>query len=161
MTTTTITGASAVGVDDGWHGWNPFDPAYDREKLYEHLHHLRSVDPVHETPVGLWRLTRYRDVVRLLKEIPAGMRRTDGTSYSDYLTRAGKHGRAQFMLFQDPPTHTRLRKLVSRAFTPRAIDRTRASIERIVAGCLDRVAAAGEMDVIADLALPLPSTVIC
>ena len=152
---------AAAESADPWHGWNPFDPEYDRERLYEHLHRLRESDPVNETPVGLWRLTRYDDVVRLLREVPAGMRRSDGGSYTDYLTRQGKHGRGQFMLFQDPPTHTRLRKLVSRAFTPRAIDRTRENIQRIVDEYLDRVAGSGEMDVIADLALPLPSTVIC
>src|SRR5438093_1738638 len=66
-----------------------------------------------------------------------------------------------FMLQQYPPTHTRLRRLVSRAFTPRAIAALRASVQRIVDGCLERVAARGEMDVIADLALPVPSIVIC
>src|SRR5262245_32343371 len=67
------------------------------------------------------------------------------------------------MLQQDPPTHTRLRRLVSGAFTPRAIAALRAQIERIVDECLARVAARGDgrMDVIADLALPVPSTVIC
>src|SRR5204862_2513380 len=66
-----------------------------------------------------------------------------------------------FMLQQDPPTHTRLRRLVSSAFTPRAIAALRPQIQRIVDGCLAHVAAPGEMDVIADLALPVPSTVIC
>src|SRR5947209_1499193 len=65
------------------------------------------------------------------------------------------------MLQQDPPTHPRLRRLVSSAFTPRAIAALRPQIQRIVDGCLDRVAERGAMDVIADLALPLPATVIC
>jgi cytochrome P450 len=65
------------------------------------------------------------------------------------------------MLQQDPPTHTRLRRLVSHAFTPRAINAIRATIQRVVDDCLDRVAPRGEMDVIADLALPVPATVIC
>jgi cytochrome P450 len=65
------------------------------------------------------------------------------------------------MLQQDPPTHTRLRRLVSRAFTPRAIAALRPSIQRVVDDCLARVAGRGEMDVIADLALPVPATIIC
>ena len=65
------------------------------------------------------------------------------------------------MLQQDPPTHTRLRKLVSHGFTPRAVASWRADIERVVDECLTRVAARGRMDLIADLALPVPSTLIC
>ena len=66
-----------------------------------------------------------------------------------------------FMLLQDPPNHTRLRKLVSRAFTPRAIDSWRARIEAITESLLDRVASQGSMDLVADLAQPVPATLIC
>ncbi len=144
---------------DPWHGWNPFD-ASQRDDLHLHLHRLRSCDPVNLTPIGLWRLTRYADVARLLREVPAGVRTSEGRSYRP---QAGPPDdpRERFMLLQDPPDHTRLRKLVSRAFTPRAIDRVRDRIEAVVEACLDRVAAAGSMDVIADLALPVPATVIC
>jgi cytochrome P450 len=65
------------------------------------------------------------------------------------------------MLQQDPPSHTRLRRLVSRAFTPRAVQSIRGDLRRIVDECLDRVQGKGGMDVIADLALPVPSTLIC
>jgi pimeloyl-[acyl-carrier protein] synthase len=65
------------------------------------------------------------------------------------------------MLFRDPPDHTRLRALVSKAFTPRVIEHMRAHIQEIVDRLLDRVQPAGAMDVIADLAYPLPVTVIC
>jgi cytochrome P450 len=65
------------------------------------------------------------------------------------------------MLQQDPPNHTRLRKLVSKAFTPRAIERLRARAQQVADELIDAVAPRGEMDVIADLALPVPSTVIC
>ncbi len=66
-----------------------------------------------------------------------------------------------FMLLQDPPNHTRLRKLVSKAFTPRAIDSWRARIEAITESLLDRVASQGSMDLVADLARPVPATLIC
>jgi cytochrome P450 len=147
----------APADDDPWAGCNPTDPAF-RDDPYPALHRLRARDPVNETPVGLWRLTRYADVNRLLHEVPAGVRTTDGTlpGVDESLT-----GQRLFMLQQDPPTHTRLRRLVSAAFTPRAINALRADVQRIVDGCLDRVAARGAMDVIADLALPVPSTVIC
>jgi cytochrome P450 len=65
------------------------------------------------------------------------------------------------MLFRDPPDHTRLRSLVNRAFTPRVIEGMRGQIQAVVDRLLDRVERRGHMDVIADLAYPLPVTVIC
>ena len=143
--------------DDPWHGCNPVDPAF-RNDPYPALRRLREVDPVNETPVGIWRLTRYDDVNRLLHDVPAGVRTTDGQlpGVDESLS-----GQRLFMLQQDPPTHTRLRRLVSAGFTPRAIGAMRPSIQRIVDDCLDRVAPRGEMDLIRDLALPVPATVIC
>jgi len=61
------------------------------------------------------------------------------------------------MLFRDPPDHTRLRGLVSRAFTPRVVEGLRPRIQQIVDGLLDRVQGAGRMEVISDLAYPLLS----
>jgi cytochrome P450 len=106
----------APADDDPWAGCNPTDPAF-RDDPYPALHRLRARDPVNETPVGIWRLTRYADVNRLLHEVPAGVRTTEGTlpGVDESLT-----GQRLFMLQQDPPTHTRLRRLVSAAFTPRA-----------------------------------------
>jgi cytochrome P450 len=143
--------------DDPWRGCNPFTPEF-RDDPYPFLRHLRAVDPVNETPVGLWRLTRYADVNRLLHDVPAGVRTTEGElpGVDESLT-----GQRLFMLQQDPPTHPRLRRLVSSAFTPRAIGGLRSKIHRIVDECLDRVASRDAMDVIADLALPVPATVIC
>jgi cytochrome P450 len=65
------------------------------------------------------------------------------------------------MLFRDPPDHTRLRALVSRAFTSSVVEGMRRHIRRVVDGLLDRVQDAGRMDVIADLAYPMPVRVIC
>jgi cytochrome P450 len=64
------------------------------------------------------------------------------------------------MLYRDPPDHTRLRAAVSRTFTPRAMDAWRPRIQQLVEELLDRVQGAGAMDVIADLAAPLPVAVI-
>ncbi|MFP6660022.1 MAG: cytochrome P450 [Myxococcota bacterium] len=149
--------APGPAAADPWLGANPLDPAF-REDPHPGLKQLRERQPVHRAPFGFWRLTRYRDVVRLLRDVPAGVRRTDGTLPGAEISdgRAG-----QFMLQRDPPDHTRLRKLVSKAFTPRATENWRARAEAIVEDLLDRVADAGEMDVIADLALPVPATVIC
>ncbi len=142
--------------DDPWAGCNMLDPAF-RNDPYPSLRVLRERAPVHLAPVGVWRLCRWADVNRLLHQVPAGVRTTDGVLPGMDESAVPR----LFLLQQDPPTHTRLRRLLSRAFTPRAIAALRPRIERIVAQCLDRVAARGAMDVIADLALPVPATVIC
>lgn len=150
---------TAAGGDaqDPWFGCHPFDPKF-RDDPYPFLARLRRTAPIHLTPAAIWRVTRYADVDRLLHDSPVGVRTTDGElpGVDESLT-----GPREFMLQRDPPAHSRLRRLVSRAFTPRAINALHANIERIVGECLDRVAARGEMDVVADLALPVPSTVIC
>ena len=143
---------------DPWSGANPLDPAF-RADPHPFLRHLREVDPVNETPIGVWRLSRYDDCVRLLTQVPTGVRMSDGTFPGENMIPSG--GPAEFMLQQDPPNHTRLRKLVSKAFTPRAIERLRARAQAIADERIDGVAARGAMDVIADLALPVPSTMIC
>ena len=146
-----------VPADDPWRGANPLDPAF-RHDPYPGLKHLREVDPINETPMGFWRLTRYADVVRLLEQVPTGVRMSDGTLPGEAFSPTG---RVDFMLQQDPPNHTRLRKLVSKAFTPRAVEALRPRVHAIAEALLDRAQARGEMDVIADLALPVPATVIC
>jgi cytochrome P450 len=135
------------------------DPAF-RADPYPFLERLREYDPVNETPIGVYRLTRYDDVLRMLKEVPSGVRMADGSVFG--LVDTGRPGGpGQFVLQQDPPNHTRLRKLMSQAFRPRATERLRPRVETLVDQLLDRAAERGEMDVIADLALPVPSTVIC
>jgi cytochrome P450 len=64
------------------------------------------------------------------------------------------------MLFRDPPQHTRLRGAVSRLFTPRVVEALRPRVWAHVDALLDRAAAAGRMDVVADLAEPLPRAVM-
>ena len=142
---------------DPWLGVNPVDPAF-RADPYPFIKRLRDHDPVNETPIGLFRLTRYDDVIRMLKEVPSGVRLADGSVFGAVPLSGGP---GQFILQQDPPDHTRLRRLMNQAFTPRAIERLRPRVRTLVNELLDRVAASGEMDVIADLALPVPSTLIC
>jgi cytochrome P450 len=64
-------------------------------------------------------------------------------------------------LFLDPPDHTRLRRLVSKAFVPKVINALKPEITALVAGLLDHIAEQGRFDVVADLAYPLPVAVIC
>jgi cytochrome P450 len=143
---------------DPWLGVNTLDPAF-RDNPYPFLARLRAYDPVNETPIGVFRLTRYDDVMRMLKEVPSGVRMADGTVFGSDPAITG--GPGQFILRLDPPDHTRVRKLMNQAFRPRAVARLRTRVQEIVDALLDRAAGRGEMDVIADLALPVPSTLIC
>jgi hypothetical protein len=143
-----------------YHGADPTDPAY-LDDPYPIYRRLREAHPVSLTPEGVWRLTRYEDCLRMLRFSGAGMRRTDGRLPGESAEEAAANERGQFMLLTDPPKHTRLRKLVSKAFTPRAISAWRPRIEAVTDELLDRVEARGEMDLIADLALPVPATLIC
>jgi cytochrome P450 len=140
-----------------WHGFELLrgTPLYDDP--FPAVRRLRGEAPVHETPTGSWRLFRYGDCVRLLREVRCGVRRRDGT-----LPRRGdSQGPGEFMLQQDPPNHTRLRKLVSKAFTPRAVESWRPRVRAIVAEQLGPALEAGAMDVVSELALPVPATLIC
>ncbi|HXH83232.1 MAG TPA: cytochrome P450, partial [Candidatus Tectomicrobia bacterium] len=127
---------------------------------YPFYHRLRTLDPVHRTRQGVWVLTRYDDVVAALRDQRLGREGFEhllAAAYGDdpdaRVTRP--------MVFRDPPAHTRLRGLVSKAFTPRVAEAMRPHIQEIVDRLLQRVRERGEMDVIADLAYPLPVTVIC
>jgi cytochrome P450 len=142
---------------DPWLGVDTLDPAF-RDNPYPFLKRLRQYAPVNETPLGIYRLTRYDDVVRMLKEVPSGVRMADGTIFG---ANPEMMGPGQFILRLDPPDHTRIRRLMNQAFRPRAVERLRERVQQIVDALLDRAAERGEMDVIADLALPVPSTLIC
>jgi len=146
-------------------GFNPFDPSF-AEDPYPHWKALREHAPVHQTALGLWVLTRYDDVLRFVRDpaLSVEERNARPGPLEDLMRevlgddRADRGSRA--MLNVDPPDHTRLRKLVSKAFTPRVIERLRPRIQQLVDDALDRVEPAGEMELIGDLAFPLPFAVI-
>jgi cytochrome P450 len=147
--------------EPSWHGYDPTEPDPDRiDDPFPHLARMRAAWPVNETPAGLWRLFRYADCVRVLRELPSGVRRADGSATGTAMGGTGPSG-GQFMLQQDPPNHTRLRKLVSKAFTPRAVERWRPRVRAIVEELLAPALDAGRFDLVAGLAHPLPSQLIC
>ncbi|MDP6978891.1 MAG: cytochrome P450 [Myxococcota bacterium] len=151
-----MSAANGAAPTPGWYGAEPSDTQPDDP--YSGYRELRETQPVNITPEGQWRLSRYEDVRRLLRGHWAGMRQTNGLLPGQV---EDEPGRGLFMLLQDPPTHTRLRKLVSKAFTPRAIESWHPRIEAITNELLDKVAARGEMDLVRDLARPVPATLIC
>jgi cytochrome P450 len=134
-----------------------------RADPYPVYRRLRETDPVHwHEPFGAWVLTRYDDVIaalhdpRFSAERAGKMQEMTGSEelrpFFAFLSSR--------MLYADPPRHTRLRTLVSKAFTPHAVEAMRPHIQGLVDQFLDRVQGQGRMDVIADLAYPLPVTVI-
>ena len=139
--------------------FNPLMPEF-HSNPYPFYRALREEDPVHQSPLGFWVCTRYDDAVMILRD-PRFGREGMAKRMEARLGLTQDTSRARDMLFQDPPDHTRLRALVSRAFTPRVVEVMRPHIQEIVDGLLDRVDGARAMDVIEDLAYPLPVTVIC
>lgn len=133
--------------------YNPFDPEVHADP-YPHYRELREQDPVHRSEVDLWVFTRYDDIATLLRDSRLGHEVTQGV--------AGEGGSADWesMLFRDPPAHSRLRLPVSKAFTPRVLESLRTRIYKIVDDTLGVARQNGTMDVIGDLAFPLPATVI-
>jgi len=148
-------------ANDPWKGFNPFQGRREfTQDLYTIVNRIRDTEPVWRTPIGVWMVSRYADVERLLKHTAAGVRTRAGFQPA-MRPRPANHPRDSFMLSNDPPVHTRLRKLVQQAFTPRALQRVSASVDRVVADCLAKIAEHDEFDLIESLALPVPSIVIC
>lgn len=146
--------------------FNPFAPGF-AENPYPQYAIMRSQAPVYRHPMGFWLLTRYDDVSALLRggqsvEVrnmsPDGaVARARQEAYGDRLLR---RLRAPSMLDRDPPDHTRQRKLVSKAFSPRAVDALRPRITALVDELLDAVEREGRADLVGSLAFPLPFAVI-
>lgn len=132
-------------------------PVYDR---------IRATHPLLPLPEpGLYLLTRFEDCLQVLRDPrwssnPVHRVHPEGVEM-DVRTTISQGGNSTVLLFIDPPDHTRLRGLVNKAFTPRAVERWRPRIEQIVEDTLDAAEAKGEFDVIADVGFPIPITVIC
>ena len=114
---------------------------------------LRTKDPVHRMRlIDAWAITRYRDIDRVLRD--------HVTFSSAVATNVQRRTGLTSMLEMDPPDHTRLRSLVSQAFTPRAIEGLRPRIEEIADDLVEKAAAVDRFDLVASIAYPLPVTVI-
>jgi cytochrome P450 len=141
--------------------FDPRDPEHVRNP-YATYARLRAEAPVHHSPLGFWIISRYEDVMESLRD-PRGSREMHQWSeaYEKSHAAAGPDW-DQFVIdqvqFMDPPNHTRQRKLVAKAFTPMAIEANRPRVQEIVRELLE--AAQGRIDVVEQLARPLPYRII-
>jgi hypothetical protein len=143
--------------------FNPLAPEFIRDP-YPHYERLRSTDPVHITPHGMYLASRHAEVSLVLRDkrfgkdfVERSKRRYGPKIMEEPIFRSMSH----WMLQQDPPDHTRLRGLVVKAFTARHVEDMRPRIQEVVDQTLDRVADRGRMDLIEDYAFRLPVTIIC
>jgi cytochrome P450 len=164
VTSSTAESASARPVFD------PFDPlwASDPFPLYADL---RDRAPIHRNDLGFWVLARHADCLAVLRDrrassdslnaaverMPEGLRQP--MSKDNPMAAAMVEMRP--FLFRDPPDHTRLRGLVSKAFTPKVVESLRIRTQQVVDELLDAAMEAGRVDLLAEFAYPLPVRVIC
>jgi len=127
---------------------------------------LRERDPVHwSESLRAWMVTRYADVIEIFNrpedfssdrfrrlDARFASRRKEVLAVSEVLS--------DWLVFRDPPDHTRLRALLQKSFSPRQLEKSRAGIQSTVDRLLDAVADDGRMDLIRDFAFPLPAMVI-
>lgn len=149
---------------------NPFLPEVIADP-YTVYRRYREEDPVHwgissnpKLP-GAWYLFRYQDVMQVLEDNRFGreVRRIREDGEGAPVPAAYKGFRSMvsnWMVFRDPPDHTRLRLLVNKAFAPRVVENIRPTIFKIADNLLDQVQFRGEMDLIEEFAFPLPVMVI-
>lgn len=147
--------------------FNPFQKSF-HDYPYEIYDSLRNQEPVHWSLIGVWVLTRYADVKAVLTD-----KRFATDSLPKRLEEKNKYAQnhqgglnalqqatSKFLFYMNPPDHTRLRGLVSKAFSPSFVESLRPQIQKTVDELLGKVKEAGHMDIISDLAAPLPVTVI-
>jgi cytochrome P450 len=136
---------------------------------YPVLRQLQEEDPVHwSDSIGGWVLTRYDDILTTFKDtahysnegrLARAVEHLAPESRSKFKTFE-EHYRTKGLLHSDPPDHTRLRALVTKAFTPRMVEAMQPRIRAVTNELLDSVLSDRQMDVIRDLAVTLPITVL-
>ncbi len=121
---------------------------------------LREHDPVHRMPDGSYFLTRWEDCAAVYRDAETW----SSDKKVDFRPNFGEsplyEHHTTSLVFNDPPYHTRVRKLLTPAFTPRALEALQPRIEALVDRLLDRAAAQGGMDLIADFAAAIPLQLI-
>jgi cytochrome P450 len=128
---------------------------------HPHYHQIRAEKPIWSIPEwDEYVFTRFDDCERILRDPTMSSDPSSRRMEVPFLELAEGMERPRTMLLMDAPDHTRLRKLVSKAFTPRTVETLRPHVAELIHGMLDAVDPSG-FDLIAGLGYPLPVTVIC
>jgi cytochrome P450 len=144
------------------------DPAFLADP-YPTFAALRDASPIFwYEQTGQWMLTRHRDVHETLRDRRLGRVYTHRYSHAE-LGRPEPdprwqafHDHARYQLLElEPPDHTRIRQLITKVFTPRAVQALRPQIERFASEMLDRCAGQDRFDLVTDYAQPYSVAVIC
>ena len=147
--------------------FNPMAPGF-REDPYPFYRRLRETDPFHRSrPADGYVLTRYDDVIAVLRDSAFSSDERNLKIFPRMVARMARAGvpdpyldDQMSMLRRDPPDHSRLRGLVAKAFTPRSVERMRPRVEKILKELLEARPAHGAMELVRELAAPLPVRVI-
>ena len=143
--------------------FNPLSPEFIRNP-YPHYERMRTTDPMHLTPLGVYVASRHAEASLVLRDKRFGKEHVERTirRYGPkIMEEPAFRSLSHMMLQQDPPDHTRLRGLVVKAFTARRVEDMRPRIQQVVDETLDRIIPQGKMDLIEDFAFRLPVTIIC
>ena len=148
-------------------GFDPADQAFISDP-YPVYRRLRDDHPVLWNPeTGQWLISRHADVNRLLRDRRLGRTYLHQSTHAEMGRPEPPAWHAPFhelndagMLDMEPPDHTRIRRLVLKAFTPRTVEAMRGRIQSVVDCVIDELAGAREVDLIRDFVEPLPVTVI-
>jgi cytochrome P450 len=150
-----VEGEAVTAVDDL--DWDPIDAVVD-DAPYEVWRRMRDEAPLYRNEhYDFWALSRYADVEAAHRD-PATFVSSHGTVLEMMRAERVPSG---MMIFQDPPEHTRLRSLVSRAFTPRRVSGLEAHIRELCHELLEPWTDGADFDFVADFGATLPSMVIC
>ncbi|HWL45171.1 MAG TPA: cytochrome P450 [Ilumatobacter sp.] len=158
-----MTALAAQAASQGRVRWDPGDPVF-RADPYPFYDRLRAEAPAFLSDRDTLVVTRYDDVVRVLRstevsrDIEANARIDENDPVA--VARRDRRQGAKTILTLDPPDHTRLRRLVSKAFTPSAVERLRGWMTERVDSVLDQAESDGGMELIDQLAFPFPFDVI-
>jgi cytochrome P450 len=147
--------------------FNPLDPTF-RADPYPVYRRMREEEPTYLSPLGFHVFTRYDDCLTVLRHPQMSSDGRNATGYIEFLDQQpaaqkmaeALEGKRPFLVL-DPPDHTRLRGLVSKAFTVRTVEGLRPRVQQVVDELIDVIQRKGEMEVIDDLAYPLPVIIIC
>ena len=140
--------------------WDPLDPAFKVDP-YRTYCSLLQEQPLYKSRYGPLLVLRYEDCVTMLRHPAASndvFRKTPGWSPPPDVP---PEIFISSIVSDDPPDHTRVRSLVDRAFNPRRIEGLRSVMQQIVDRALDQAADRHGMEVVGELAFPLPVNIIC